>query len=169
MPRKTFVAGDVLTAADMNLLSQDGYIDNTDLATTAGQPGGAWVSYTATWTNISNGTKTAKYMQLGKTVFFRALFVVTTSPGVSGNFTVTLPVTGTSTNLASQFCASFYDDSATRTYPAMIHAVSTTALTISAQQFPGLTDSYNATPSSSLPFTWTTDDRIEVSGFYEVA
>ena len=31
MPRKTFVAGDVLTAADMNLLAQDGYIDNTYL------------------------------------------------------------------------------------------------------------------------------------------
>ena len=169
MPRKTFVAGDVLTAADMNLLAQDGYIDNTDLATTAGQPGGAWASYTATWTNISNGTKTAAYMQLGKTVYMRAKFVVTTSPSVAGNFTVTLPVTATSDIQASQFRASFYDVSATRTYPAMIHAVSTTALTITAQQFPGLTDSYNATPSSTLPFTWATGDIIEVAGTYEAA
>lgn len=169
MPRKTFVSGDVLTAADMNLLAQDGYIDNTDLATTAGQPGGAWLSYTATWTNISNGTRTAAYMQLGKTVFFRAKFVVTTSPAVAGNFTVTLPVTATSSIQASQCRASFYDNSATRTYPALVHAASTTALTITAQQFPGLTDSYNATPTSSLPFTWAVDDVIEVAGVYEAA
>jgi hypothetical protein len=169
MPRKTFVAGDVLTAADMNLLAQDTYIGNSSLDTTAGQPGGAWLSYTATWTNISNGTRTAAYMLVGKTCFFRARFVVTTSPAVAGNFTVTLPLTGSADNISAQFQASLYDNSTTRTYPAMIHAVSTTALTITAQQFPGLTDSYNATPSSSLPFSWAVDDRIEVAGFYEVA
>jgi hypothetical protein len=168
MPRKTFVAGDVLTAADMNLLAQDGYVDNASLDTTAGEPGGTWASYTATWTGISNGTKTAEYMQLGKTVFFRARFVVTTSPGVSGNFTVTLPVTAGG-NVPAQFSAVFWDNSTSRTYPAMIHGVSSTTVTISAQQFPGLTESYNATPTSSVPFTWAADDRIDVAGFYVAA
>ena len=169
MAKYVFTVGEKLTAARTNNFCQEGEVANSSLVTTAGQPGGAWLSYTATWTNISNGTKTGAYMLVGKTCFFRARFVVTTSPAVAGNFTVTLPLTGSANNISAQFKASFYDNSVTRTYPAMIHAVSTTALTITAQQFPGLTDSYNATPSSSLPFTWAADDQINVAGFYEVA
>jgi hypothetical protein len=147
----------------------NGIVTNAKLNTTAGEPGGAWLSYTPTWTNISNGTKTGAYMLLGKTCFFRASFVVTTSPNVAGNFTVTLPLTGVAGNIAPQFNASFYDNDVTRTYPAMIHGVSTTALTITGQQFPGLKVSYNLTPDSADPFLWAANDRIEVSGFYEVA
>jgi hypothetical protein len=92
MPRKTFVAGDVLTAADMNLLAQDGYIDNTDLDTTAGQPGGAWVSYTPTCDGISNTTRTGAYMKLGKTVFFRAKVLLTGTSSVTATAEISLPL-----------------------------------------------------------------------------
>ena len=171
MPRKTFVAGDVLTAADMNLLAQDSSITNASLDTTAGNIGGSMTSYTPTWTNISNGTKTGAYVQQGKMIWFRATFVVTTSPAVAGDFTVTLPVTAAADQNRTQFFAVFYDNSATRTYTAMVSQNSTTALTITAVLYPGTasTAAYEYSPASNVPFTWAVDDRIEVSGWYEAA
>ncbi|MGA1111758.1 MAG: hypothetical protein ACO3VO_09200 [Ilumatobacteraceae bacterium] len=170
MAKYVFTVGEKLTAARTNNFCQEGEVANSSLVTTAGQPGGAWLSYTATWTNISNGTKTAAYMLLGKTCFFRAQFVVTTTPAVAGNVTVSLPLTGTSSNLPAQFSATFWDNSFTsKSWPALVYSVSTTAVTLAAAQFPALRSGYDETMAADKPFTWATDDRIEVAGFYEVA
>lgn len=152
---------DNLTVANGNMV--DATLTRSKLATEA------WTSFTPSITGIANTTNTGRYRQAGGDVSFWAKFVVTTSPGVSGNFVVNLPLTAQADVQRTQFRAQFYDSSANRTYPAMIYAISATQVTISAQQFPGLTASYNTAPTSSVPFSWTTGDFIEVSGFYERA
>jgi hypothetical protein len=53
MAKYTFAVGEKLTAARTNNFCQEGEVANSSLVTTAGQPGGAWVSYTPTVTGIS--------------------------------------------------------------------------------------------------------------------
>lgn len=127
----------------------------------------AWSSFVPSITGILNTTNTGRQRQAGGDVAFWAKFVVTTSPTVSGNFVVNLPLTAQADVQRSQFRAQFWDSSNSRAYPAMILNVSATQVTISAQQFPGLTASYNATPTNSIPFSWAAGDFIEVSGLYE--
>jgi hypothetical protein len=64
----TLPAGDIVTA---DLAA--GAVTNAKLATSAGEIGAAWASWTPTWTNLSvgNGTMAGAYIQIGKTVHFR--------------------------------------------------------------------------------------------------
>lgn len=174
MPRKTFVAGDVLTAADMNLLAQDGYIDNTDLATTAGQPGGAWASYTPTTTNTTNTTNTGKYMQLGKTVFFTAKITCNASVTMTAPVTITLPVTAAAAPEVGQFVGHAFDTSESRVFPINASASTTTTLTLAAtaesRNYNFLTN-IGGTGGTAIPFeaSFASGDTVTISGFYEAA
>ena len=171
MPRKTFVAGDVLTAADMNLLSQDGYIDNTDLDTTAGQPGGAWLSYTPTCDGISNTTRTGAYMKLGKTVFFRAKVLLTGTSSVTATPEISLPLASVANVVSSSFEVRMVDANVLLWYSGQGIEVNADKVSIYALRDQGSTTtySYGVAVTSAIPFTWTTDDYIEVSGFYETS
>jgi len=79
---ETFTAGQTLTAASMNAIS-----DNLDAV------GGAWTSYTPTWTNLTVGTSTQdfKYLNAGKLYVVR--FKVTLAAGfsISGSPEFSLP------------------------------------------------------------------------------
>lgn len=168
MPRKTFVAGDVLTAADMNLLAQDGYIDNTDLDTTAGQPGGAWLAYTPTVTGISNTTATGAYCKLGKTVFFRAKIVLTGSSSVTATPEVSLPLASAANVISSSFEVRLIDENLLRWYAGQGIEINADTISIYAL-LASSTYAYGSAVTSAIPFTWTTDDYIEVSGTYETS
>jgi hypothetical protein len=169
MPRKTFVAGDVLTAADMNLLSQDGYVTNTSLDTTAGQPGGAWVSFTPTISGGTHtGTKTGKYIQVGKMVDFVVYLTWDTGSNFSG-LKIDLPVTASSSANISSFTVTFGDgpvpypgtcvhSTADITPYAMVDDTGTSSGYVSA-----------AAVSNTIPFTWAANDTVQIAGRYEAA
>lgn len=171
MPRKTFVAGDVLTAADMNLLAQDGYIDNTDLDTTAGQPGGAWLAYTPTCDGISNTTRTGAYIKLGKTVFFRAKVLLTGTSVVSATPDIGLPLASVADTPSSAFEVRLADAGPNLWYAGQAVEINADKVTIYALRDQGSTTtySYGVAVTSAIPFTWATGDYIEVSGTYETS
>jgi hypothetical protein len=158
----------------MNLLSQDGYIDNTDLATTAGQPGGAWASYTPTVTNTTNTTATGKYMQLGKTVYFWAKITCSASPTFTAPVTITMPVTAVAAPELSLFNGSAFDTSETRTFRIQASASTTTTVTLAAfaesRNYTFLTN-IGGSGASTVPFeaSFATGDTVIISGFYEAA
>jgi len=55
----------------------DASITNAKLSTTAGELGGAWVSWVPTFTNLTGGTLTyAKYTRVGKTITFHAIILL---------------------------------------------------------------------------------------------
>ncbi len=77
--------------------------------------GWAWSSWTPIFTNLTegNGTKSAKYIQIGKTVFAKYGLTMGNTSSVSGDVTFTLPVTSvalsTSSNLDPIGQVTFFD------------------------------------------------------------
>lgn len=147
----------------------DDSITNAMLDTTAGELGGAWAAYTATWTNLvqTSGSKIGRYQQVGKTVRFVARFTLGSGSSVTGSPTVTLPVTAQGNVGATQLLGTMYDSSATTFYPGLVTLTTTTATVLSLDA----SGTYlKATAGSGIiPFTWATGDWIEVAGEYEAA
>lgn len=129
----------------------------------------AWTSFVPTIAGVSGTTNTGRLRRIGNDVHFWAKFVLGAGSVVSGNFVINLPVTAQTDVVASQFQGRFWDNSTSRTYPAMSWLISTSQVTLTGQQFPGLSVSYNITPTSTIPFPWATGDFIEVAGTYEAA
>lgn len=74
------------------------YVDSKAAALLDARSPATWTSWTPTWDNLAVGTggnasNTGSYVQVGKTVFFRAKFVIgTTGQSVTGAPVLNLPV-----------------------------------------------------------------------------
>lgn len=161
----------------------NGNLDNTNLSAGAaidasklsgGTSGmfGSWIVWTPTWTNLTvgNGTLTAKYIQIGKTVYFTLKLVWGSTTSMSGFPQVSLPATAAadySYNHKLGICVN-KDTSATLLYTGFALWQSSTSMGI----YHVLTNSTYASyegSSGSAPFTWTTSDIIAIDGEYEAA
>lgn len=131
-----------------------------------------WQTWSPTLANITegNGTKTAKYVQMGKTVFFRLAFVLGTTSAVSTGPTFTLPVTGAnygqSGTAQPSIATARYEDTGTSATPGTASLQSggtiATLLTVNgAGSIVGV--------SATVPFTFGSGDSIHVTGAYEAA
>jgi hypothetical protein len=127
---------------------------------------GGWTTWTPTWVNLTvgNGTLTARYNQIGKTVNFELRFVMgsTSSMGSLPNFT--LPVSSNidkgSFNLTLEDVGvgAFFgvaDIFGGVCYPLVFNAAGTY-----------VTNSYF---TATVPMTWTTSDSFMIRGSYEAA
>lgn len=126
---------------------------------------GVWTPYVPQWlastTNptIGNGTLSGAYMQIGKTVHFWAYLKLgsTSNPG-SGLYWLTLPVFPKLSNAFS--CSGWVND-----------ASASARFTCSLSQSPGGTQRIfvngGSGVSNVIPFTFTTNDEITISGTYE--
>lgn len=83
-------AGSLATAA-----LASGSVTNAKLSTTSGEPGGAWTSWSPTFTGftIGNGTVTARYTLIGKTVHARFHILYGSTTQITGDFGISNPVT----------------------------------------------------------------------------
>ena len=135
---------------------------------------GAWQSWTPSWTNLTvgDGTVVAKYIQIGKTVFFDAAITFGSTTSVTGSgVRLSLPLT--SVNYTTAFSrnlgdANFWDTSGSSIAAGFCSWVSTTlveAVIFNASS----TYVVNTAVSSTAPFTWATGDVLSIHGFYEVA
>jgi hypothetical protein len=130
----------------------------------------AWTAYTPTvagtgWA-IGNGTATGAYMQIGKTVHYRALIAFgSTSTYGTAAIRVGLPVSPIAS--ACQVTTACYVDwSASALYvAATYYSVANSAVFLGIVGSSGL---FTA-PTSTTPFTWTTTDEIRIAGTYEAA
>lgn len=133
----------------------------------------SWLSWTPTWANITvgNGTVTAKYIQIGKTVYFRLVFVLGSTSTVGTAPTFTLPVTAAThagtTTIPPLGVARCFDNGSGSYFGSVYYATTTTA----AIQVYNASSTYLFTAgiTSTVPFTWTTTDEIGLQGFYEAA
>ena len=133
--------------------------------------GGAWTSYTPTWTNltIGNGTNDFKYKQINKTVFVRFVFTRGSTTTMSSAPTFTLPVTASSGNSASAFLGTgTLQDTGTETYVGMLRIGTTTTANIRVLNAGG-TYGVSSAIDNTTPFTWTTNDQICGDFVYEAA
>lgn len=150
-----------------------GVVKNADLATSAGELGAAWQSWTPTLSGRftdADWTKDCKYIKVGKTVHFRMKLTSTDATPMAGGSTdavFTLPITavtyGATEMSFSIGTGGIYDASPGAIYPAFVLISSTTAARIRY-----ITTGVNAI-TSTAPMTWTTSDEITVTGTYEAA
>lgn len=107
----------------------DGAITNAKLNTTAGELGGAWQSWTPTWSGITpgDGVSDCKYTIIGKTVHCRIKFTAgSTSSGLAGTTPIfTLPVTASS-NITALSAMGSFRYGASSAFPGYIRNKSTT-------------------------------------------
>lgn len=131
---------------------------------------GEWTTWPTgpTWTNLTvgNGTVTARYSIIGKTVSYYLHLAFGGTTSITGDVSVSLPVTaathlgGTGVRIGT---VAYRDASVPARYDGMALSTSTTAM----QLFDGANP--NANLSNLSPFTWTTSDSICVVGTYEAA
>lgn len=149
----------------------DGAITNAKLNTTDGEPGGAWESWTPTLSNITagDGTTTAKYLQVGKTVFYRFKFVLGSTSAIGSNPTFSLPVTPDSEydSINTHIGDATLVDSGTKAYFGFINRSSSTGVFRVFTAGSTYLESTNVTPTA--PHTWAQTDILQAQGFYEAA
>ena len=153
-------AGSVLTASFWNTQVRDNFIELDDFA-------GAWKSWTPaarTGINTALVTETAKYIQVGKTVWFR-YFIQLTGAAITGGVSVRLPVSNASGNsypvsviLADDGVGEYVGTGFLFGNDAYARAVRTDSTYAGFNEL-----------SSTIPFTWAANDRLHIAGCYEAS
>jgi hypothetical protein len=148
---------------------QNGQITNAKLNTTAGEPGGAWNTFTP---NVTGGTvtgsKTGRYIQIGKTVHFAMEVQWDTGSNFSG-LQIDLPVVAQAAVNEAQFNVSLADGLIVYSATAL---VATTHIVPRAFTDDGGTSGLyidSAGLSNTIPFTWGAADTVRIAGTYEAA
>ena len=132
---------------------------------------GAWTTWTPTWTNLTvgNGTVVARYAQVGKIVYAYIGFNMgSTSSMGSGPF-FTLPVTAVAPGSNTPLGLCYMEDSGVAGYIGNIAYRSTTTAQLFAIAANGTYLGGNTFFSSTIPFTWGTNDFFNGYFSYEAA
>ena len=164
----TWVSGAILTAAQLNTQVRD----NLDAI------GGAWTSFTPSWTNLTVGTggsaaNTGHYIAAGKLYIVRVSVTLGSSGASFGTDPfLTLPNSSTLAT-ASQggsvhlgVCA--FTDSGVNSFFGFVGAQSSTQVRFRLFRADGTYVSV-ATPSATVPFTWGSADLLTCQFMYEAA
>ncbi len=163
---ETFTAGQTLTAASMNIISDD-------LSAIAPDGIGAWASYTPT---ISGGSITlgtggviaGKYLRVGRAVIVQAGFALGTGGSLSGGpLSFSLPVGAATTTSRIQIGTVWMYDASGAAYALGVCELQSAASTVqfrvikSGGTFDGL--------GGANPWTWAASDSLALSITYEAA
>lgn len=155
---KTFVAGDTLTAAELNTYVSDNTQHLYDVLNAA------WTSFTPTLTQSGAVTKNvtrACYIKIGKTVHY-TIDLAVTGTGTGGNSVIIgLPVTAAASGTVPCGSGWIFDTSATTNYKGIAYQVSTTTC--------ALVGTAGNLGASEFTAALANGDSVRVSGTYEAA
>jgi hypothetical protein len=134
-----------------------------------------WVTWTPTTTGITvgNGTLITKYSLIGKTCNFKFFFKLGSTSAITSPVSFTLPfaVNQTSDFQIADFPLMIHDAGAAVYYGRADVGFSTSNNNIVEPFLTSTTGTY-ASPvslSATVPMTWTTSDKLVISGTYEAA
>ena len=150
-----FVAGDILTANDLNAI-------------------GAYTAYTPTWTNftVGDGVSAAKYCRVNNFIHDIGYFTLGSTSAMTGDIRKSLPITAGGMFSAIVggvgFGCSFYDSSANSYYPGFTLSTPSSTVVLRAFNAAG-TYLVQTIVSATAPFTWAAGDRIIWNIMYEAA
>lgn len=150
----------------------DGAISNAKLKTGADEPGGAWNSWTPTWTGltVSNSTVVARYKVIGKVVHFRLSVVMGGGDGASmSNPRFTLPVTAAAYSTNADIGNATFEDTGTDSFFGVVRFNSTDPTTTGQIVVLNAASTYLkvSAVTSTVPMTWANTDILACSGTYE--
>lgn len=167
-----------LAYGDSHLLVEDitGALWPTGEQVTAGLIASeAWTPYTPTWTNVTLGTgftSNGQFIKLGRTVFWKAFLKLGTGGAVTGSIVVSFPEIAAASEdpgfggtMGSQVLLS---DATGSFFNGALIAASVTTATVRAIGSSGAHSTLDVT-SATVPFVWTINDEIAISGQYEAA
>lgn len=147
----TWVAGNVLTAAQLNT-----YLPQ------------AWTPYTPTLSGTGvtqgNSARSGAYLARGKAVDFWAKVTLGGTTVIGSSIVVSLPTAAAGTDRVVTLYGTF-TDTGSNVYRAFPFLASTSTVQLSVI---GTNGAATAT-SSTVPFTWAATDVIYVGGTYEVS
>lgn len=146
-----FVAGQVLTAAQMNGI-------------------GEAAAYTPTFSNftLGNGTVVASYVQVNKLVQVFVKITLGSTSSVTGSLGISKPVTGSSTAIDDACGLARSIDSGTGVTTSYLRNDSTTTVSLRQMNVAG-TYPQETNTSATVPFTWAATDVIHATFTYEAA
>jgi hypothetical protein len=126
-----------------------------------------WAAYTPTTANLTvgNGTLTARYQQIGKTVNVFVQFVLGSTSAMGSGPNFTLPVTAKDDKFSA---VGRITDNGVKDYVAGLPCSSTTAY-VQLILASGTYGSYDGSITSTVPFTWGTGDYFTFQFTYEAA
>ena len=132
-------------------------------------PAKAWTSFTPTLTGVTigGGTLAGSYVQIGKTIHFRASLTLSTTT-ITGAVSFSLPVTAAAAVNSTPVGLSRMIDANGSQYIGAIVATSTTTVQVRALNAASTYLLENPL-SSTVPFTWADGDVISIEGTYEAA
>lgn len=130
----------------------------------------AWQSWTPTWTNLTvgNATQASKYTQIGKTVIAEIQLTLGSTSTVGTSPTFTLPVTSVSYVAFTAIGVCILNDVTGSVYQAAVSWSTTTTAELTVANASGTYIVQNGI-TSTVPFTWTTSDRLTAHIVYEAA
>ncbi|MGA1556921.1 MAG: hypothetical protein ACO4AY_12845 [Ilumatobacteraceae bacterium] len=145
----SFVAGQVLTAAELNAI-------------------GDFTTYTPTFTGLTvgDGTLFAAYAPVNELVFLQVAITFGSTTAISGSLTCSYPFTADDTfrdGTGGQ--CTFRDDDTATNYFGVPTPSSGTIFNIRALDASG-TYVKHTNISGTIPFTWATSDRLVVSHWF---
>lgn len=156
---RTWVAGEIVTAALMNLHIRDNL-------KAIGDP---WTAYTPVWTatttnpTIGNGAITGAFIAVGKLVVWRFNITMGSTTGFgSGSYEISLPVTSAIAFPYVHGDVSCFDTSMSLVYHRRITSSGPTTKVV-------MQDDDTVRVTQAAPFTWASGDRLSGIGFYEGA
>jgi hypothetical protein len=159
---RTWVAGEVVTALEMN----------TEIRDPLTGIQAAWTAWTPTFSSgltVGNGTLTGSYLQVGKKVTCRMSFTFGSTSAVTAP-RLQFPVAINSTyavNHALAGSAFFFDTSATGRFAGLPMVNDTTTSSVGAIYF--LNVASGGGVAAAVPMTWATGDLLTCSFVYEAA
>jgi hypothetical protein len=158
----TATAGEVLTASFWNTQVRDNMVELAPFSA-------AWTSWTPTWTNLTvgNGILTARYVKVGKFVAFNLQLVFGSTTAITGtDVSASVPVSQAAANGVFSGSGLFLD-TGTAVIPAFVE-ISGGQIYMRGIRTDATYASW-ALLTTTVPFTWTTNDAIRASGIYEAA
>lgn len=131
---------------------------------------GVEATFSPSFTGLTagNGTTVARYIQIGKRVYGYISFTLGSTSSISGDVSLTLPVTPRSMGLVTVIAKMNILDNGTNNYNGVIVTTGGATASVRYDKVSGsLVD--HSVFSSTLPFTWTTNDAFHGMFSYEAA
>ena len=127
---------------------------------------GAWTAYTPTLINITkgDGTLTAYYCRIGKTIHFKIKFVLGSTSAIGTTPVFSLPIGAASSDINSSVVLS---DANVGLYIGTLEQSVSNAIPKAIGSSGNYTNFVGIT--ATVPFTWASTDYIQISGTYEAA
>lgn len=145
----------------------DYYMGHNGTAWEHGLKLGAWQTWSPTLANITvgNGTQTARYVKVGRTVHWAWKLVLGTTSAIGTGPTFTVPVAGAGTITGG---AAIATDTGNGPFELFLRETTATT-TIGFYRTSGVTATVDGAVSATSPFTWGSTDILEAAGTYEAA